>query len=130
MSREPGAVHRELTAKRYVVWYRDVRYAATLPEAIYDDLYLARNRFLHGQPVRGNHLHHRHSGRFLTLIELAPVLYNAALLSFLKGNVEGGPDETATFVEYARRREGLRVVQDALITARYPLDEYGHSKKP
>ena len=90
---------RELSAMRYKVTYNQM-FKATLAEAIYDDLYHARNRFLHGQPVTATDLYYRQSNRFRPILELAPVLYNAALLAYLRGKIPGGPDQFKLSAEY------------------------------
>ena len=52
---------KTLTVKRYMVSYQGNKLRATLPEALYDDLYWARNQFLHGMPVRPTMLRYRQS---------------------------------------------------------------------
>ena len=52
---------KTLTTTRYVVSYQGKKLRATLPEALYDDLYWARNQFLHGMPVRPMMLRYRQS---------------------------------------------------------------------
>ena len=43
---------KALTSRRFTVSYGGNKFRATLPEALYDDLYRARNQFLHGMPVQ------------------------------------------------------------------------------
>ena len=57
-------------ATRYRVRYGQNTFKATLAEAIYDDLYRARNRFLHGHPVTATDLRYRRSSRFQPLLQL------------------------------------------------------------
>jgi hypothetical protein len=128
----------ELTTTRYTVSYGGVRHRATLPEALYDDLYWARNQFLHGMPVGVTTLHYRHSRSYSQLIRVAPILYNAALLSFLgQIRIAGGPmvqlalgDRGRGLARYMESREGLREVQEGLIAASYPIDEHGVPQLP
>jgi hypothetical protein len=129
-----------LTATRYTVRYRRQTFRATLPEAQYDDLYAARNRFLHGSPFTRHDLHYRRSTRYLPLIDIAPVLYSAALIGFLQGRVAGGPDvdpvaprgqDVGAYVAaYIRRREGFTTLEEALDAARYQVDQFGHTQVP
>jgi hypothetical protein len=120
---------RTLNAERYTVSYMRTKYRATLVEALYDDLYAARNFFLHGMPVTGSTLHYRASARYVSLVRVAPVLYALALLTFLEGaQVPGGPmhelplgnvrDDVARFMA---SRQGIRELQRALLAARAPV---------
>jgi hypothetical protein len=129
---------RELTARRYSISYKQARHRATLPAALYDDLYWARNQFLHGMPVRRTTLHYRQSRRYVQLVKIAPVLYNVALLSLLQRNgIPGGPVSDLqlgvganTLARYFESREGLREVQEGLIASAYERDEHGRPALP
>ena len=120
---------RQLTLRRYCILHDKQRIRVTLPEKFYDDLYRARNQFLHGNPVTPAVLRYKRSLRHVPLQCIAPVLYNAALLSFLGGRVPGGPsvdpDEIQDFLEW---HDGLRSIQKALLAASHPVDEFGHPR--
>jgi hypothetical protein len=111
---------RELVANRYTISFEKKRLRVSLPEAAYDDLYWARNQFLHGMPVSQTTLHYRQSKGRQPLVRIAPVLYNLALLAFLqREGIPGGPitefpDEVGRLPAYMRTREGLQAVQSAL----------------
>jgi hypothetical protein len=85
---------KTLTSTRFTVSYGGNKFRATLPEALYDDLYWARNQFLHGMPVRRAVLHYRQSNDYAGLTDVAPALFNAALVSRLNSiGVTGAPME-------------------------------------
>jgi hypothetical protein len=118
--------YSKLTTRRYKVRAdRKTMRRATLVERIYDDLYNARNAFLHGNPVSARTLRFDRRGDRPSLVTLAPALYHGALLAFLQNKVPGGPDEALpgnlSEVDAARhymdRREGLSNVQNALAKA-------------
>jgi hypothetical protein len=121
---------RELLDLRYSVLYQRVRYRATLPAALYDDLYWSRNQFLHGMPVASSALHYRQSPMYVPLIQVAPVLYSAAIVSFLAGvRIGHGPltrlalgRHGSALRRYIESRSGFEVIQDALMVARSPID--------
>ena len=129
-----------LRSLRYTVWDRRVRHQATLAEALYDDLYRARNRFFHGEAVTASDLHYRRSTNYLNLIDIAPVLYNGALLSFLRNRIRGGPETAAAIAagkdiagamkRYIEATRGVSEIEDALLAARYRLNEHGHPDVP
>jgi hypothetical protein len=114
---------KELTAKRYTISYQQQRIRATLPEALYDDLYWARNKFLHGSPVRGSMLRYRQSADYPPLTTVAPVLFNAALVAHLNRiGVAGEPMDAAkltvnNIAQYLRTHEGIDRVQKGLAAA-------------
>jgi hypothetical protein len=117
---------KELMAKRYIVSHQRSRVRVTLPEALYDDLYWARNQFLHGMPVRRAMLHYRQSDMYAPLINIAAVLFNAALVSYLKRiHIPGRPMETGkrtikSIGKYMRARQGLDRVEKGLVAAGRP----------
>jgi hypothetical protein len=117
---------KELVAKRYTVSFRGNRIRVTLPEALYDDLYWARNQFLHGEPVRRQMLHYRNSGAYVSLTDVAPVLFNAALVSDLdRIGVPGGPADfkkltLKTFGKYLKTHEGIQRVQAGIAASGKP----------
>lgn len=51
---------------------------------IYDDMYRARNDFMHGNPVRVQDLRLRRARRFPPLLDVAPILYNIGLRAYTK----------------------------------------------
>jgi hypothetical protein len=118
---------KALTSKRFTVSYGGSKFRATLPEALYDDLYWARNQFLHGMPVRGAVLHYRQSSKYSDLIDVAPVLLNAALVSRLDSlRVPGGPMAVTkltmrTLTRYMKSRNGIERVSQGLIAAGNPI---------
>jgi hypothetical protein len=73
----------QLTRKRYRIWRQRRPISVTLPEVIYDDVYGARNRFMHGEQITYADQHFRRSKRRLPLAILTPILYNASLRVFL-----------------------------------------------
>lgn len=128
---------RELCARRYTVTQYRQRRRVAFAEKLYDEVYQTRNRFLHGNPVRSKHLLYRGSSRYLSLINVAPLLYYAGLLSFLKGKVDGDPDDALAafndatdYREYRRIRAGISELRDALNAVRSPLDAYGRPQHP
>jgi hypothetical protein len=108
------------------VSYGGNKFRATLPEALYDDLYWARNQFLHGMPVRRAVLHYRQSNDYRGLIDVPPVLFNAALVSRLNAlGVTGAPMDFSkltmkTMVRYMKSHEGVRRVSEGLKAAGQP----------
>lgn len=71
-----------LTRKSYRLNNRDLRRVLpriTLPEAVYDDLYKARNDFAHGNRVPRQGLRLRRSPQGGRLLELSPLLFRAVL---------------------------------------------------
>jgi hypothetical protein len=118
---------KTLTTKRNMVSYQSKKLRATLPEALYDDLYWARNQFLHGMPVRPTMLRYRQSKGYTPLANIAPVLFNAALVASL--NTIGIPGEPMDFkkltlktvARYMHTHEGIERVQKALAAAGDPV---------
>jgi hypothetical protein len=117
---------KELKSKRYIVTYQHKRIPATMPEALYDDLYWARNQFLHGMPVRPAMLHYRQSSTYAPLINVAPVLFSAALVSYLNRiRIPGGPIESGKLTlksigKYMLARQGIDRVEKGLVAAGRP----------
>jgi hypothetical protein len=114
---------KRLSSTRFTVKYGGTKFRATLPEALYDDLYWARNQFLHGMPVRRAMLRYRQSKGYAELTDVAPVLFNAALVSQLNSlHVPGAPMDfnsvtIRTIAKYMKSHEGIRRVSQALIAA-------------
>jgi hypothetical protein len=77
-----------------------------------NDVGTARNQCLHGMPIRRTVLHHRESFNYRGLIEVAPGLFNAALVSRLNSlGMAGAPMKftslmTKTMVRYMKSHEG------------------------
>ena len=67
--------NRRLAARRYSVTYTNVPPRVSLPEAVYYDLYMARNDFGHGNEVPARRLWFRRDRRRALLSELAPLIY-------------------------------------------------------
>lgn len=70
---------QRLAHKRYPVRYAGTPPRVSLPEAIYYDLYMARNDFTHGNEVPIKRLWFRGSRRLAQLRQLAPLLYGKVL---------------------------------------------------
>jgi hypothetical protein len=66
------------------VSYAKKPYTVALPGRIYEDLYAARNAFMHGNPVRSRELRFRQSPNRPSLLLLAPLLYNLVLRAALE----------------------------------------------
>jgi len=112
-----------LSSTRFSVKHGGTKFRATLPEALYDDLYWARNQFLHGMPVRRAMLRYRQSKGYAELTDVAPVLFNAALVSQLNSlRVPGAPMDfnnvtIRTIAKYMKSQEGIRRVSQGLLAA-------------
>jgi len=117
---------KPLIARRYTISFGGKRFRATLSEALYDDLYWARNQFLHGMPVRPTTLRYKQSSKGVPIANVAPVLFNLALLSYLNQiGVPGGPMDFKKLTlknvgKYMRSHKGLDRVQKALVAAAKP----------
>jgi hypothetical protein len=74
---------KSLKRRRHKVSYAKSSYTVALAGRIYEDLYTARNGFMHGNPVQRQHLHFRRSFKRPSLMLLAPLLYNLALRATL-----------------------------------------------
>jgi hypothetical protein len=115
-----------LSSRRYTISFQKQKLRATLPEKLYDDLYWARTQFQHGMPVGPAMLHYRKSLDYALLTDVAPVLFNAALVSRLNElRVPGAPVGLTTFTpsaiaRYMRQREGIELVSQGLAAARNP----------
>jgi hypothetical protein len=114
---------KEVVVKRYTITYQKRKIRVTLPEALYDDVYWARNQFLHGMPVRSATLRYRQSRACVPLANVAPVLFNAALVSHLNRiGIAGGPMDfkkltQKTLALYMKTHAGIERVQKGLSAA-------------
>lgn len=121
---------RELRAKRYTISHQKKPVRVTLSEALYDDLYFARNQFLHGMPVRGAMLNYRQSAKYEALQKIAPVLFNAALVAHLNTlGIPGGPMEFKSLTHrnlarYMKSHQGIDRIQAGLIAAGRPRQQF------
>jgi hypothetical protein len=70
---------KRLGHRRYRTQYRRQPLHMTVPEAIYYDLYMARNDFAHGNPTLRRVLRFRKTARRGTLAELAPLIFRPLL---------------------------------------------------
>lgn len=117
---------KKLTTKRYAISFANQKIRATLPEALYDDLYWARCQFLHGMPVQATTLRYRQSKAYARLTDVAPVLFNAAVVSFLNSaGIPGAPIDfdkvtTKNIARQMKSRKGIDRVQKGLIAAGKP----------
>jgi hypothetical protein len=86
----------------------------------------ARNQFLHGMPVQPTMLRYRQSKGYAQLANIAPVLFNAALIASLNalripGKPMGIKKPTAkNIATYFRTHEGIDRVQRGLMAAGAP----------
>ena len=80
-----------LTRKRFNIQHRGLSYKVALPARIYDDMYRARNLFLHGNPVDQLDLRFGRSAKRARLVDLVLVVYSLALRAVL--NARMAPDE-------------------------------------
>ena len=86
-------------------------------------LYWSRNQFLHGNTVTATTLRHRRSRSYASLTLVAPVLFNAALISTLNTlGVVGGPKDFEKLTlknvgEYMKNRKELDLVEAGLSAA-------------
>jgi hypothetical protein len=71
-----------LLQPRAMVSYAGDDYEVGVLGLIYEDLYAARNAFMHGNPVDGNRLHFRQDTDRPHLFGLAALVYNIALRTF------------------------------------------------
>jgi hypothetical protein len=117
---------KELTKRLYTVWFGkkpSQKARVTLPEAFYDDLYWARNQFLHGNVVSAATVHYRQSTGYVSLTDVAPVLFNVALVSTLGSlRIPGGPRPFGKFTvkamsAYMKSRAGIDRAQEGLAAA-------------
>jgi hypothetical protein len=74
---------RTLNKKLYTIQFRGEKNRYNLPQKLYHMLYLARNHFLHGNPVGIRNLFIKESDKYHPLTVAAPILYKLALQSFL-----------------------------------------------
>jgi len=105
----------ELNRRRYRLRCEGRPYRANFPQAIYDELYAARNKFLHGEKVTRIDQHLKRSPRRIPLTMLAPLLFGAAvrvLLDRILGKPLTGEERTEDFFL------GLGKVDEALVEAR------------
>lgn len=72
-----------LNARRFRLELERKPYAANFPQAAYDELYHARNKFLHGEKVTRGDQHLHRSARRIPLMLLAPLLFGAAVRGVL-----------------------------------------------
>ncbi len=107
-----GAVelsNSRLTRKRFNVQHRSHSYKVALPARIYDNMYRARNLFLHGNPVEQLDLRFGRSANRARLVDLALVVYNLALRAVLNARMAPDEDEESDdfFFGLGRLEEGL-----------------------
>lgn len=77
---EPRLRHNTYTC----TWGRPPQtFRISFPGFVYDELYRARNAFMHGNPVTFRDVLLRRSRRYPPLLAIAPVLYNLALRAVL-----------------------------------------------
>ncbi|CAA7600861.1 Hypothetical protein DEACI_1514 [Acididesulfobacillus acetoxydans] len=85
LRKAPSWYYEELLDKRFEVQTRKGKLSATLVERLYDDLYNARNAFLHGNTIDVDVWRYKGKTIQIALENLAPVLYRTALMSYLGG---------------------------------------------
>ena len=98
-----------LTRKRFSIQHRGRSYKVALPARIYDDMYRARNLFLHGNPVEQLDLRLGRSTKRARLVDLALVVYNLALRAVLNAPMALDEDDESDdfFFGLGRLEEGL-----------------------
>ena len=99
-----------LKRRRYRVTHRGRNYTVALMGLIYEDLYSARNAFMHGNPVEGRDLQFRRVPNRPSLFALAPLVYNVALRNFLNSPIDEDDELEDAFM-------GLHDIEEALETA-------------
>jgi hypothetical protein len=83
------------------------------PALVYDELYRARNAFMHGNPVTARDLLFRQSRRYPPLLVLAPMIYNVALRAYIGATYPPLDDERLDEHWF-----GLGTIEEALIAVR------------
>ena len=98
-----------LTRKRFNVQHRGHSYKVALPARIYDDMYRARNLFLHGNPVEQLDLRFGRSAKRARLVDLALLVYSLALRAVLNARMAQDEDDESAdfFFGLGRLEEGL-----------------------
>lgn len=84
---------KDFTRFRYLVWQRKKRVRVTLPEKFYDQLYAARNDFMHGNRLRIRSKVWRFKRKSFLLEFVAPCLFAAALRARLRYRSTDPADE-------------------------------------
>jgi hypothetical protein len=126
MIREAPFGLKAVVAQRHIISFQQTRIRATLPEALYDDLYWARNQFLHGMQVLPAMLRYRQERAYVPLANVAPVLFNAALVSYLNRiDVAGAPMDLKrltlkNIATYVASRKGIERVEKGIAAAAKP----------
>lgn len=82
-----------LKRKRFTVTHWNRSYKVALPARIYDDMYSARNAFLHGNPVEDRDLQFGRSAKRARLVDLSVIIYNLALRAVLNARMAGKEDD-------------------------------------
>ncbi len=72
-------MNRVLFGKRYVIEIKRQRQRVSWLERIYHQLYLARNAYLHGNPIRTNHWRYDGRNASVPIGNVAPLLFRTAL---------------------------------------------------
>lgn len=104
---------KPLKRRRYRVSYAKKPYTVALPGRIYEDLYAARNAFMHGNPVEGRDLQFWRSLKRPSLMRLAPLLYNLALRATLDRLIPQAPQ----LIDVEEDFFGLGVIEKGLKAA-------------
>jgi len=82
--REPRFYWPKLRHRRYAIKIGKRKERVSLAEKLYKSLYVARNDFMHGNPVQVRNLFVNRSQRYQPLTVAAPLLYRQALQAFLR----------------------------------------------
>jgi hypothetical protein len=110
-------IDSRLRAKRYKLRYRDATTSVNYSQRLYAELYRARNDFLHGNPVTAGSLFPAKDRDQPLLLHCAPLLYRAALGSFLsirQPQIRGGRNLQGTFEAKLNYRTQQRTFEAAL----------------
>jgi hypothetical protein len=94
-----------LNKKLYTIQFsKRYKKRGTLPQKLYHMLYLARNDFLHGNPVNVHNCFIKGSDKYYQLTVAAPLIYKVALQSFLNIPKLKSIADINSFGEYANAR--------------------------
>jgi hypothetical protein len=83
----------DLNKKLYSIEFRGKKERYSFPQKVYHMLYLARNGFIHGNPVDVRNLFIKNSKQYHLLTTAAPIIYKIALQSFLNISKLDKPDD-------------------------------------
>jgi hypothetical protein len=112
LARMSSYTDRRLTRLTYTYEYNG-SHRTNFAGVIYDEMYRARDDFMHGNPVTQRNLRLRRSRRYAPLWVIAPVEYNIALRAYMK-SMFAMPDEDQRDDSFY----GRRAISNALLNVR------------